>query len=156
MRPTMKPAILTLAAAFGAGALVPPAAQAARASDIIQTAIRFSGDPARAFAQALQLPLDAPASVVFLVGRLPEQKPVQTTVAWDPARGELRIAGFLRDMTTGWPVRPGPVCELPSPSFAANEIDGMPGWKPVWVALQRIAPVPGKPRSSTRARWTSR
>jgi hypothetical protein len=150
--------------------LPPAAAHSARAPDIVRKSFEFHGPAAETFARLLQLPLDRDATARFelsqaaehralperdaalrdergtLSSNLPERisDHVRVTVTWKPRARILRLEGHVADASTAHPRPEGPACWFSSPNFAEGEIDRLPGWKPLVLALLSLPAKPGR------------
>jgi len=151
--------------ALVAGVLLQPVvAHAARAPDIVKKSFVFSGPAAETLARLLQLSPDRDATVHLELSQaaehraLPERDAalrdergtlgsnlgerisdhVRVTATWKPRARLLRLDGYVADLSTAHPRPEGPACWLSSPNFAESEIDRLPGWKALFLALRPL------------------
>jgi hypothetical protein len=75
---------------------------------------------------------------------------VQVTATWKAGARLLRIEGYVADASTGYPRSEGPACGFSSPLFDEGEIDRLPGWKALFVALR---PLPAKRGQGVFSEW---
>jgi hypothetical protein len=147
-----------------------PSAEAARFPNIVRRTFVFRGPSARAFARLLHLPADQASTVRLELSQfdehsaLPERDAalrdprgtlpsnlswrlsdrVRTTVTWKPRPALLEIDGYVRDLSTAGPRPDGPACLVYSPDFSETELDQLPGWKPLVLALRALPAKPGQ------------
>ena len=152
----------------GALLLLPAMAHSARAPDIVKKTFEFRGPAGETFARLLQLSPDQDATARFELSQAAEHRAlpdrdaalrdergtlpvtlvervsdhVQVTVTWKANARLLRIEGYVADASTAHPRPEGPACWFTSPNFSESEIDRLPGWKPLFLAL---LPLPAKP-----------
>jgi hypothetical protein len=150
--------------------LVPRAAPAARAPDIVKKSFEFRGQAAQTFSRLLQLAADRDATLRFELSQAAEHRALperdaelrdergtlssnlgwrtsdhaQVTATWRPAARLLRIEGYVADTSTGYPRSEGPACWFSSPLFSESEIDRLPGWKALFLALRPLPPKRGQ------------
>ena len=150
--------------------LVSHGADAARYPDIVEVSCEYRGEAASAFARLLQLPADKKATVSLELslfdehGALPHRDAelrdergslpanlgwrvsdrIRVTLTWDPQKAVLLIAGPVRNLATAAPRREGPVWHISSPTFSEAEVDRLPGWKPLFLALRPLKAKPGQ------------
>lgn len=136
----------------------------ARAPDIVNRSFEFHGDAARALASLLALPPTQPAHAVFELAQdvelraLPARdsalrspdgtlsselssrgsQVVRETAHWDPAKGVLRLEGYVADGSTMLPATEPGTFSFSSPAFSDHEIDALPGWKAVFAKARSL------------------
>lgn len=150
--------------------LVPAQVDAARYPDLVYATCAFRGKAAGAFAQLLELPADQAATISLELsqfdelsalphrdaelrderGALPSNlgwrvsERLHVTASWDPQKSALRIEGPVRNLATAAPRPDGPVWQISSPTFSETEVDRLPGWKPLLLALRPLKATPGQ------------
>jgi hypothetical protein len=150
--------------------LLPHDAGAARYPDLVTASCEFRGKAAGAFAQLLQFPADKPATMSLELsvfdelsalphrdaelrderGGLPSNlhwrvsERLRVTATWEPQTAALRIEGPVRNLATAAPQPQGPVWQISSPTFSETEVDRLPGWKPLVLALRPLKASPGR------------